>query len=203
MERRLAITRSSASAFVGEEAPTPPPLPAATSSSVLGYDTKWAKPKPPAAQTGLEQMIGLKLAGWVGAIVLVIGKGLRIKYAYDQGWLGGLPPAARLMLMYCGGFGFRGICVSENQCDFGGGIFRGGRLDFVSRELCGQRLLRTLRAADGIRVDVARDFDRRRRGDARAGWFRLRCCRCWRDICRHWYSARRSGGDWVIVFVRF
>src|SRR5439155_25874171 len=53
----------------------------------------------------LVKLIGWKLSGWVGAIVLVTGAGLGIKYAYDMGWLGGLPPAIRLSLMYLTGFG--------------------------------------------------------------------------------------------------
>ena len=47
----------------------------------------------------LEQIIGLKLAGWVGAIVLVIGAGFGIKFAYDQGWLGMLSPTLRLLVV--------------------------------------------------------------------------------------------------------
>lgn len=84
----------------------PPPLPIAP---LLRYE-----PKPPSKstarvrQSGLEQMIGLKLAGWIGAIVLVIGAGLGIKFAYDQGWFGGLPPAWRLALMYAGGISLIG-----------------------------------------------------------------------------------------------
>ena len=42
-------------------------------------------------------MIGLKWAGWVGAIVLVIGAGLGIKYAYTQGWFPTVPPSLRLV----------------------------------------------------------------------------------------------------------
>jgi uncharacterized membrane protein len=64
---------------------------------VLPYQSNPPVPKqPPAKQTALEQTIGLKWAGWIGAIVLVIGAALGIKYAYDQGWLGGLPPSLRL-----------------------------------------------------------------------------------------------------------
>ena len=35
----------------------------------------------------IEQAIGLKWAGWIGAVVVVIGTGYFIKFAYDQGWL--------------------------------------------------------------------------------------------------------------------
>lgn len=57
-----------------------------------------------AAEGDLEHTIGLKWAGWVGAIVLVIGVGLGIKFAYDQGWLAHLPVAVRLGLMSLCGF---------------------------------------------------------------------------------------------------
>src|SRR5688500_3705069 len=63
-------------------------------------------PKPP--QGDLEQTIGLKWAGWIGALVLVIGAGLGIKYAYEHGYFEILPPAGRLFLMSLGGFGLIG-----------------------------------------------------------------------------------------------
>jgi uncharacterized membrane protein len=63
------------------------------------------KTAPPPTGGGLEQAIGLKWAGWLGAIVLVIGVGLAIKFAYDQGWFGQLPVAVRLALMSLVGFG--------------------------------------------------------------------------------------------------
>jgi uncharacterized membrane protein len=47
-------------------------------------------------------MIGLKLAGWVGAIVLVIGAGLGIKFAYDRGFFAGVSPAVWLSLLWMG-----------------------------------------------------------------------------------------------------
>jgi uncharacterized membrane protein len=57
---------------------------------------------------GLEQAIGLKWAGWIGAIVLAFGVGLGIKFAYEQGWLGHLPVEVRLFLMSLGGFALIG-----------------------------------------------------------------------------------------------
>jgi uncharacterized membrane protein len=57
---------------------------------------------------GFEQAIGLKWAGWIGAIVLAIGAGLGIKFAYEQGWLGHLPVEVRLFLMSLGGFALIG-----------------------------------------------------------------------------------------------
>ena len=63
-----------------------------------------AKKKPARLEGTIEQTIGLKWAGWVGAVVLVIGAGLGIKFAYDQGWFGGMPPVVRLSIMCVAGF---------------------------------------------------------------------------------------------------
>ena len=49
------------------------------------------------SRPSLEQAIGLRWAGWVGAIVLVIGAGLGIDFAYRQGWFNGIPPVARVL----------------------------------------------------------------------------------------------------------
>ncbi|HEX8324498.1 MAG TPA: DUF2339 domain-containing protein, partial [Tepidisphaeraceae bacterium] len=53
----------------------------------------------------LEQVLGLKWAGWIGAIVLVIGAALGIKYAYDQGWIGGVSDEVRCLLIAASGLG--------------------------------------------------------------------------------------------------
>jgi uncharacterized membrane protein len=74
---------------------------------VLRYK-RWQPPPPPRAdvpQGDLERMIGLKWAGWFGAIVLVIGAALGFRYAYDNGWLGAVPHSVRLLLMSLAGFG--------------------------------------------------------------------------------------------------
>jgi len=78
----------------------------------------------------LEQAIGLKWAGWIGAIVLAIGAGLGIKFAYEQGWLGHLPVEVRLLLMSLGGFAllaagevvYRRINVISAAALFGAGV---------------------------------------------------------------------------------
>ncbi|MDB5326070.1 MAG: hypothetical protein JWM57_1639 [Phycisphaerales bacterium] len=51
----------------------------------------------------LEQLLGLKFAGWVGAIILVIGLALGVKFAYDQGWLGGMPNSVRCLMIAAAG----------------------------------------------------------------------------------------------------
>ena len=58
---------------------------------------------------GFERTLGLKWAGWVGAVVLVIGAALGVKFAYDQGWLGGLPDAVRCGLLALAGVGLIGV----------------------------------------------------------------------------------------------
>lgn len=62
----------------------------------------------PSATGGFEQAIGLKLAGWIGAIVVVIGAAMGVKFAYDQGWLGGLPDTVKLGLFYAVGIALIG-----------------------------------------------------------------------------------------------
>jgi uncharacterized membrane protein len=90
--------------------PTTPHRPELIPLSVSAPVVDYAPPviRPPAPRGELEQAIGLKWAGWIGAIVLVIGTGLGIKYAVDNGWLQVLPPAVRLGLMYLGGFALIG-----------------------------------------------------------------------------------------------
>jgi uncharacterized membrane protein len=87
-------------------APTPALTPA--SPQPLRYEARPPAPQGPPKQSALEQVIGLKLAGWVGAIVLVIGAGLGIKYAYDQGFFSGVHPAIWLSLLYACGFALLG-----------------------------------------------------------------------------------------------
>src|SRR5690606_37023018 len=77
------------------EAVRPPP--------VMHYGTHVPPPLTPPGN--LERTIGLKWAGWFGAIVLVIGAALGFKFAYDQGWLLGLPDVVKLLLMSLAGFG--------------------------------------------------------------------------------------------------
>lgn len=93
----------------------PPPLPvrppsepssaSAAPEPALPYAPPTARPPVGVAQGSLEQTIGLKWAGWVGAVILVIAVGLGIKYGYDQGWFGGVPATVRLVLCWMGSFG--------------------------------------------------------------------------------------------------
>jgi uncharacterized membrane protein len=67
-----------------------------------------AQPRGRAAGGGgsaaLEAQVGVKWVGWAGAILVVIGAALLIKFAYDNDWFGTLPRAVRLALMSLGGF---------------------------------------------------------------------------------------------------
>ena len=44
-------------------------------------------PLPPTPRVSLEARIGKNLAGWVGAIVLVLGVGFFLKYAWQHEWI--------------------------------------------------------------------------------------------------------------------
>lgn len=79
-----------------------PPLPYAPPKSTR------APAKESRAPRQLEQTIGLKWAGWIGAVVLVIGAALGVKYAYDNHWFGHLPPSMKLALIVSAGFGLIG-----------------------------------------------------------------------------------------------
>jgi uncharacterized membrane protein len=54
----------------------------------------------------MERIVGLKWTAWLGALIFVIGSGLGIKFAYDQGWLRGIPPEARWSLMMLAALAF-------------------------------------------------------------------------------------------------
>ena len=65
-------------------------------------------PEIPQGKAGLEQALGLKWSGRIGAVVLVIGAALGIKYAYDQGWFGGIPDGFKVAMMLLAGMGLIG-----------------------------------------------------------------------------------------------
>ena len=96
-------------------APLPPPqptvanaAPSASSASPALFSGNFDgvpdyEPAPPRSAGGSagtwERVVGLKWTAWLGALILVVGGGLGIKFAYDQGWLGGLPPSARWAML--------------------------------------------------------------------------------------------------------
>lgn len=83
--------------------PPPPPEPSSSSPPAVEY-APVARPAPPVRHSSLEQTIGLKWAGWIGAVILVIGLGLGIKFGYDQGWFGGVSDTVKLALCWVGSF---------------------------------------------------------------------------------------------------
>jgi len=105
--------------------PAPPPI------SVLPY----VAPPPAVAQPprlpqgALEQTIGLKWAGWIGAIVLVVGAAFGVRYAYDIGllnfpryvWLG-LIFAAGLALIAAGEWVYRRVNELSAAGLYGAGV---------------------------------------------------------------------------------
>lgn len=104
---------------LGEAPAIPPPLPDASFAAGVPASVQTAPIEPTqvipyrpvterAPAPGLEQLIGLKWAGWVGAVVLVIGAALGFKFAYDQGWLGLLPDSGKLAAMSLAGFALIG-----------------------------------------------------------------------------------------------
>lgn len=78
--------------------PTAPPRPAAPAS-------------PAADRTSIELAIGGRWMAWVGALAVVVGIGLFIKFAYDEGWLRGVSIAMRCALSAA--FGLVLLAVGE------------------------------------------------------------------------------------------
>lgn len=92
-----------------EPVPEAADIPAATGETadetvdVLEYRPRRTVAEP--VESGaLEQAIGLRWSGWIGALIVVIGAVLAVKYAYDAGWIGQIPAAIRLIVMAVGGF---------------------------------------------------------------------------------------------------
>jgi uncharacterized membrane protein len=86
----------------------PPPLP--SMAALSGTNPTPVIPlarlsSPSANDRPLEQTIGLKWTGWIGAVVLVIGVAFGIKFAHDRGWFQIVTPAIRVTLMAMGGLG--------------------------------------------------------------------------------------------------
>ena len=104
--------------------PPPPPRPV-----IPAYVSRRPAPTP-RPQGELEQTIGLKWAGWIGAVVVVVGVALGIKYAYDQHWFEILPPGGRLAMMSLAAFAligageavYRRIHVFAAACLYGAGV---------------------------------------------------------------------------------
>jgi uncharacterized membrane protein len=109
--------------------PSPQPLLSAAPLKPLAYERP-APPAPPARPRQLEQTIGLKWTGWFGAVVLVVGAALGVKYAYDQRWFGLIPApvwmalivTAGLALLGAGEYVYRKIHAIPAASLFGAGV---------------------------------------------------------------------------------
>ena len=81
------------------EAPPPRPLTPIEPSS--GAESDLAR--------RVERQIGGRVFAAVGAVTLVISAGLFLKLAYDQGWIGRIPPAGRCLIGVLGGAALLGL----------------------------------------------------------------------------------------------
>jgi uncharacterized membrane protein len=94
LEQRL--DRLEALLGVNRQSPAAPPRVLPPTPITRLQDRAAGPPAPTVPRSSLEQAIGLRWAGWVGAIVLVIGAGLGIDFAYQQGWFAIVSPAVRV-----------------------------------------------------------------------------------------------------------
>ena len=94
-----------------------PPVLGDGKTASLSEDTRWPKasietetPSPPPSQSpnALEMKLGTKWLNWVGIVMLVIGIGFFMKYAYDNAWIG---PKGRLAIGTL--FGITALFVGE------------------------------------------------------------------------------------------
>jgi uncharacterized membrane protein len=79
----------------------------------LRYFTPAPQPEEAAAAARgggtIERAIGLKWAGWVGAVVLMIGAGFGVKFVYDQRWFAQVPAEIWLGLIFAAGLALIGV----------------------------------------------------------------------------------------------
>ena len=77
----------------------PPPQPAPVAPQVTPPPKKERIPSPPpapeASPLSLEMKLGTKWLNWVGIVMLLVGIGFFLKYAYDNAWIG---PKGRLAI---------------------------------------------------------------------------------------------------------
>lgn len=93
-------------------APPPPTQPmlspafVASTPSSLAYQPKEEKPL---LSNKFEEALGLKWAGWIGAVVLIIGGVLGVKLIYDNGWFSTIPAWLRLASIFGAGLSLVGL----------------------------------------------------------------------------------------------
>jgi uncharacterized membrane protein len=134
LEQAVGIPESPRPASASPSAPLPaPPQPVQAHKSIPAHLTPApSAPSPsPTRSINLEEAIGLKWTGWIGALVLVAGLAFGAKYAYDQGWFARLIPpslwlslifAAALALIACGEIVYRQLNALAAASLFGAGV---------------------------------------------------------------------------------
>ena len=104
---RAAILPSVAPVAIAIAPPQPAPTRAPQFSpahSATPVKSPAAFPPKASVDPSFERALGLQWAGWAGAIALLISMGLGVKFAYEQGWFGNVPPGARAILLALCGF---------------------------------------------------------------------------------------------------
>jgi uncharacterized membrane protein len=88
----------------------PPPLPVHATAVPEPIAISYATPTPhaPVPQGALERTIGLKWAGWIGAVVLVAGAVFGVKFIYDQHWFAQVPAIVWLSAIFIAGLALIG-----------------------------------------------------------------------------------------------
>ncbi len=84
---------------------SPPAAPAPIVSLVRPLPADPEEGRYEASGFELERFLGARVAAWIGAIVVLVGVGFFLQYAWSQGWLQRFPPAGRLVLAYAFGAG--------------------------------------------------------------------------------------------------
>jgi uncharacterized membrane protein len=105
------------SGFGQPENPLPAPLPPAASV--------WPREPAPAARQSLEQYIGGNLINKVGILILVLGVGIFLNYAFENNLLN---PVARISLGYVAGVALVGLAywLKKNYPAYGAVLLSGG-----------------------------------------------------------------------------
>jgi len=102
IERRLSGVAWGQEPPVHTKAAVPPMAPAPPTAPLsVSVPTPAASPAPAIARhEGLERFLGVKVAAWVGGIIVIAAIAVFARYVIEQGWLGLLPPSIKLALAY-------------------------------------------------------------------------------------------------------
>ena len=95
LEARLGVTPAPASPVVATPVTPEPPRPASPPPVPPASRRSARMPTPSVHEGLLETAVGGRWYAVVGAIIVMIGMGLGLKFAYDQGWMRHLTPSMR------------------------------------------------------------------------------------------------------------